>query len=184
MRYAEAKKKRGYSGPYLHLSMQWKHNMTLTTPPGYCSHVASKRYDMSAGSHVECTKLGRRRRLLISRFRKQRPKRKMKKLKEKKNFNKLNSVTELNCNLWPECYARQMYIMCWGCRGDVFWMFRSDLRYRRRKYAREKNFHRGWQMERYKIQAGKQRSGNQWKRKKKKKSSFLETTNFTTRLCL
>lgn len=176
MRYAEAKK-RGYSGPYLHLSMQWKHNMTLTTPPGYCSHVASKRYDMSADSHVECTKLGRRR-LNSWGFENNDPKEKRKSWK--KNFNKLNSVTELNCNLWPECYARQMYIMCWGCRGDVFWMFRSDLRYRRRKYAREKNFHRGWQMKRYKIQAGKQRSGNQWKRKRKK--SFLETTNFTTRL--
>lgn len=50
MRYAEAKKRRDTA---IHTyTCPCNENTTLATPPGYCLSVASKHYDMSAGSYV------------------------------------------------------------------------------------------------------------------------------------
>lgn len=132
--------------------MQWKYNTILKTGPGHAIWLRLAMWalsvDMSAGSFVECTKWDRRRRrLLLISWGFGTTTKKKRGIKEEKN-----SVTELNWNLWPECNARQM---CWGCRGDVFWMSRSDLRYRRRKQAEKRTSTKGvgWRGKRYRPES-------------------------------
>lgn len=143
-----------------------------TTPPGYCSlacmwalsvviccaYVGWTKWDASSlWVWNDCDK---------------------KKKKKKSSINStVSKKNKLKSNLWPECNARQMYIVCWGCRRRCVANVSEWSEVQEEEICREEG--QRWGGTRYR---------ENWKSVEKGTTfvflSFLETTIFTKRLLL